>query len=47
MDQYKVRCFRAWYRFVTLALLAHAILVVRAQANEQEKKVEQTGQLSG
>ena len=39
LDQYEVRGFRAWYRHVTLALLAHAILVVlRAQA--QEKKVE-------
>lgn len=48
LDHYEVRGFRAWYRFVTLALLAHAILVVvRAQANEQEKKVEQTRQLSG
>jgi SRSO17 transposase len=38
LDQYEVRGFRAWYRFVTLALLAHAILVVlRAQAHAQEK----------
>lgn len=38
LDQYEVRGFRAWYRFVTLALLAHAMLVVlRAQANAQEK----------
>ena len=42
LDQYEVRGFRAWYRFVTLALLAHAILVVlRAQAHAQEKKAEQ------
>jgi SRSO17 transposase len=40
LDQYEVRGFRAWYRFVTLALLAHAILVVvRTQANVQGKKV--------
>src|SRR6266481_1957237 len=33
LDQYEVRGFRAWYRHVTLALLAHAILVVlRAEA---------------
>lgn len=39
LDQYEVRGFRAWYRFVTLALLAHAILaVVRTRANAQEKK---------
>jgi SRSO17 transposase len=42
LDQYEVRGYRAWYRFVTLALLAHAILVVlREQANAQEKKAEQ------
>lgn len=41
LDQYEVRSFRAWYRFVTLALLAHAILVVlRDKANAQEKKRE-------
>lgn len=40
LDQYEVRGFRAWYRFVTLALLAHSILVVvRARATVQEKKV--------
>jgi SRSO17 transposase len=39
LDQYEVRGFRAWYRFVTLALFAHAILVVvRTKAQEQEKK---------
>jgi SRSO17 transposase len=41
LDQYEVRGFRAWYRFVTLALLAHAILVVlREKANALEKKAE-------
>jgi SRSO17 transposase len=48
LDQYEVRGFRAWYRFVTLALLAHAILVVvRAQTVGQEKKGEQTKHCSG
>jgi hypothetical protein len=43
LDQYEVRGFRAWYRHVTLALLAHAILVVlRAQA--QEKKWKRAGE---
>jgi len=43
LDQYEVRGFRAWYRFVTLSLLAHAVLVVlRARVNTQEKKGEQT-----
>jgi SRSO17 transposase len=37
LDQYEVRGFRAWYRHVTLALLAHAMLVVlRAQAREKK-----------
>jgi len=39
LDQYEVRGFQAWYRFVTLALLAHAMLVVlRNQLIIQEKK---------
>lgn len=43
LDQYEVRSFRAWSRFVTLALLAHALLVVlRNQAKAQEKKRETT-----
>ncbi len=47
LDQYEVRGFRAWYRHVTLALLAHAILVVlRGQANAQEKKGAQGKVLS-
>jgi SRSO17 transposase len=41
LDQDEVRNFRAWYRSITLALLAHAALVVmRTQANAQEKKAE-------
>jgi SRSO17 transposase len=41
LDEYEVRNFRAWYRSITLALLAHAALVVmRTQANTQEKKAE-------
>lgn len=48
LDQYEVRGFRAWYRFVTLALLAHAILVVmREQTTAQKKKAESSGYLSG
>jgi SRSO17 transposase len=47
LDQYEVRGFRAWYRHITLALLAHAILVVlREQAHAQEKKVEMGKSLS-
>jgi hypothetical protein len=34
LDQYAVRRYDAWYRYVTLALVAHAFLeVTRAQAN--------------
>ncbi len=41
LDQYEVRTWRAWHRYVTLALLAYAVLVVmRGQAHTQEKKVE-------
>jgi SRSO17 transposase len=40
LDQYEVRTWRAWYRYVTLALLAYAALVVmRGQARAREKKV--------
>lgn len=42
LDQYEVRTWRAWYRYVTLALLAYAVLVVmQQQARAQEKKVGQ------
>ena len=45
LDQYEVRSWTAWYRFITLALLAHAFLVVmqlQGQAQEQKR-----GQVSG
>jgi SRSO17 transposase len=42
LDQYEVRTWRAWHRYVTLALLAYAVLVVmQQQARAQEKKVVQ------
>src|SRR5436309_7286854 len=38
LDQYEVRSWTAWYRFITLALLAYAFLVVmRSQAQTQEQ----------
>ncbi len=44
LDQYEVRSWTAWYRFITLALLAYALLVVmRSQAQAQEQK---KGQMS-
>jgi SRSO17 transposase len=46
LDHYEVRGFRAWYRYVTLALLAHAVLVVlRAQSTSPEKKGAQIQQI--
>jgi SRSO17 transposase len=40
----EVRTWRAWYRYVTLALLAYAALVVmQGQARAQEKKAEALG----
>jgi SRSO17 transposase len=43
LDQYEVRTWTAWYRFITLALLAHALLVVmQLQAQEQKR-----GQMNG
>src|SRR5436190_1530840 len=39
LDQYEVRTWTAWYRHITLALLAHAVLVVM---RTQEKKREKT-----
>jgi SRSO17 transposase len=39
LDQYEVRIWTGWYRHITLALLAHAVLVVlRAQAQAGKKK---------
>lgn len=41
LDEYEVRAWRAWYRYVTLALLAYAALgVMRRWIQEQEKKAE-------
>ncbi len=48
LDHYEVRGFRAWYRFVTLALLAHAILVVvRHTTAAQKKKADPAKQVPG
>jgi len=42
LDQDEVRTYRAWYRFMTLALFAHAVLsVVRHQAREKKVPVSQ------
>jgi SRSO17 transposase len=40
LDQYEVRKWDAWYRFITLALFAHAFLAVqRAKKGEPEVTV--------
>jgi SRSO17 transposase len=40
LDEYEVRKYEAWYRHITLSLLAHAFLAVVA-AGEQKKGIEQ------
>jgi SRSO17 transposase len=41
LDQYAVRTWTAWHRFMTLCLLAHALLVVvRLRAGAEEATVE-------
>ncbi len=42
LDQYEVRTWRAWYRYMALALLAYAaLLVMQGQARTLEKKGEE------
>ena len=43
LDQYEVRTWQAWHRFVTLCLLAHAYLVVLRRAAGQEAAREERG----
>jgi SRSO17 transposase len=39
LDHYEVRTWRGWYRHITLAVLAHALLVsLRAQTQEEQEK---------
>jgi SRSO17 transposase len=44
LDQYEVRTWAAWHRFMTLCLLAHAYLVVMRLAAQQEEAVVQKGE---
>lgn len=37
LDQYEVRTYRAWYRFMTLALFAHAVLAVIRHRTREKK----------
>lgn len=46
MDQYEVRKWEAWHRFVTLCLLGHAYLVVLRSAAQQEEAEEKGAQIA-
>jgi len=46
LDQYEVRAYRAWYRFMTLALFSHAVLCV-GRHRTHEKKVPASQRASG
>jgi SRSO17 transposase len=37
LDQHQVRRWRSWYRWVTLAMLAHAFLVVTAVTEHHQR----------
>jgi SRSO17 transposase len=43
LDQYEVRTWTAWHRFVTLALLAHASLAVTRLAAERDEAAAKGG----
>ena len=43
LDEYEVRRWDAWHRHVTLALLAHAYLVVTRLAAAQDRGHQETG----
>jgi SRSO17 transposase len=43
LDQYEVRTWTAWHRFVTLALLAHAYLAVTRLAAERDEAAAKRG----
>lgn len=45
LDQYEVRTWAAWHRFITLCLLAHAYLVVLRLAAQQEETGAEKGGL--
>jgi SRSO17 transposase len=42
LDDYQVRLYHAWYRHVTLAMLAHAFLAVCAHKHRNKKGLEDT-----
>jgi SRSO17 transposase len=36
LDEHQVRCWRSWYRWVTLSMLAYAFLAVVARAERDQ-----------
>jgi SRSO17 transposase len=44
LDQYEVRTWTAWHRFVTLCLLAHASLAVTRRAATMEEQAGEKGE---
>ncbi len=46
LDQYEVRTWTAWHRFVTLALLAHAYLAVTRLAASRDEAAGKKGALT-
>jgi SRSO17 transposase len=44
LDQYEVRSWTAWHRFVTLCLLAHAYLVITRQAANADEQGAEKGE---
>jgi SRSO17 transposase len=47
LDHYQVRRYRAWYRHVTLAMLAHAFLAVTAHAARPTEPAPASGNTTG
>jgi SRSO17 transposase len=47
LDHYQVRRYRAWYRHVTLSMLAHAFLAVTARASRPGTPPPEPGPASG
>ena len=46
-DHYEVRKWKAWHRFATLCLLAHAYLVVTRLSAGSEQEEEELGDKRG
>jgi SRSO17 transposase len=44
LDHYEVRHWKSWYRYITLAMLAHAVLVILRARGEKNSKRAGTAQ---